>query len=67
MRRLVLGVLPLAGFISSPAQSQDFYNLKAQHSNKCAHVQAASQDNGGNISQWDCESAKYLVAETECW
>jgi hypothetical protein len=34
--------------------SGSYYQLKAKHSNKCADVAYASQNNGETILQWDC-------------
>jgi hypothetical protein len=56
-------VLPVICFTSSLAYSQakpDYYLLIAMNSYKCAHVQAASQDNSGTISQWQCRDQKQL-------
>ena len=56
MKRVMVLSLFLAGFVPNPAKAQVQYELQAMHSNKCAHVQDASQDNGGRISQWTCNA-----------
>jgi hypothetical protein len=43
-------------FAPNLAQAQVQYELQAMHSNKCAHVEAASKNNGGQISQWTCNA-----------
>lgn len=45
-----------ASFVPNLAKAEVQYELQAMHSNKCAHVQAASQNNGGLISQWTCNA-----------
>jgi Ricin-type beta-trefoil lectin domain-like len=43
-------------FVPNTANAQEQYELRAMNSNKCAHVEAASQVNGGRISQWECNA-----------
>lgn len=50
MLSLLLGVVPNA------ANAQVQYELRAMSSNKCAHVESASHENGGRISQWTCNA-----------
>ena len=52
---MVLSLL-VVGVAATPADAQLQYELQAMHSNKCAHVQAASLSNGGRISQWTCNA-----------
>ena len=57
---LVLAVICLASTLANSQAKPDYYLLEAMNSHKCAHVQAARQDNGARISQWDCRDQKQL-------
>ena len=51
---VVLGAALAASLLgSSPVMAADFF-ITAMHSQKCAQVDDASQDNGARISQWQC-------------
>ena len=56
LKTSALLILLSAAFAPDLAKAQVQYELRAMHSDKCAHVQAASQDNGGRISQWTCNA-----------
>ena len=63
MRATVFLVLLMTCFTSTQANAQakpDYYLLMAMSSYKCAHVQGASQADGGTISQWQCRDQKQL-------
>ncbi|EIJ35519.1 RICIN domain-containing protein [Thiothrix nivea] len=38
---------------AEPASDGTFY-IKAKHSGKCVHQHGQINDNGGNVTQWDC-------------
>ena len=41
-------------FRSSPVMADEYFQIMAMHSQKCAQVDGASQDDNASISQWDC-------------
>ncbi|NMO23104.1 hydrolase [Pyxidicoccus fallax] len=38
----------------SPGVQNEFYYVRAKHSNKCLHVHGGGFTNGDSITQWDC-------------
>jgi Ricin-type beta-trefoil lectin domain-like len=59
-----LAIVLSAGLPPTLAEAQVRYELQAAHSRKCAHVQAASRDNGGRISQWTCNANQFDRVDT---
>lgn len=51
----------LAALVASPAAAQDVFRLTSVGSNKCAHVQAGSGNNGARIIQWACGRQDYFL------